>query len=178
MCVNFRKKTECVLTIGIKFPKSSTWKGWHVRHLRPGFPNDKSEPVNPPLSPPLPFPPFPPPPRPSLENVEFSAGNFDPGRNLRSTKTLKAEISGRKLLRPKPLESVPQFSSPSLSNKAGWTFTVNCSRINSISHIIEILSYKIRQEEGHSACIIPALTLRASRIPSPRAITSINYNND
>ena len=54
------------------------------------------------------------------------------GRNLRPTKTPEAEISGQKLLRPKPLESVPQFfplplSSP--SNKAGWAITVNCSGI-------------------------------------------------
>ena len=86
------------------------------------------------LSPP---PPPPPPQGPtlSLENAEFSAGDFGTGRNLRPMKTPQAEISGRKLLRPKPLESVPQFFCPSLSpssssNKAGWAFTVNCSGIN------------------------------------------------
>ena len=49
--------------------------------------------------------------------------------NLRPTKTTQAEISGgisgRKLLRPKPLESVPpQFflPLPSPSNKAGWAY--------------------------------------------------------
>ena len=73
----------------------------------------------------------------SLKNAEFSAGDrigdFGPGRNLRPTKTPQDEISGRKLLRPKPLESVPHFfcplPSPSPSNKAGWAFTVNCSGI-------------------------------------------------
>ena len=88
-------------------------------------------------------PPLPPPPPPqgqtlSLENAEFSAGDigdFGTGRNLRPTKTPQAEISGRKLLRPKPLESVPQFffappSPPPLQIKFGWAFTVNCSGIN------------------------------------------------
>ena len=73
----------------------------------------------------------------SLKKAEFSdgdIGDFSPGRNLRTTKTPQAEISGRKLLRPKPLESVPQFFRPSLSNKAGWAFTVNCSGI--IAYIV------------------------------------------
>ena len=78
--------------------------------------------------------PFPPPPRHSLENVEFSAGDiedFGQGRNLRPTKTPQAEISGRKHLRPKPLESIPQLflPLPFPSNKAGWAFPVNCSEI-------------------------------------------------
>ena len=81
--------------------------------------------------------PLPTPPRPSMENAEFSAGDigdFGPSRNRQLTKFPQAEISGRKLLRPKPLESVPQFClplpSPSPSNKAGWAFKVNCSGIN------------------------------------------------
>ena len=42
--------------------------------------------------------------------------------NLRSTKTPQAEISGRKLLRPKPLQSVPQCfcPSPSPSFQKSW----------------------------------------------------------
>ena len=114
MCVNFRKKTECVLIIGNQISKVVYIKNWHVRHLRPGFPNDtgwaKVNPLTtrPPLRlPPLTLP-FPPPLRPYLENAEISAGDigdFGPGRNLRPTKTSQAEISG-------------------------WAFTVNCSGIN------------------------------------------------
>ena len=49
------------------------------------------------------------------------------------TKTPQAEISGRKILRPKPLESVPQFflplPSPPLQIKLGGPIAVNCSWI-------------------------------------------------
>ena len=59
--------------------------------------------------------------------------------NLRPKKTPQAEISGgisgRKLLRPKPLESVPpQFLPlpPSPSNKAGWAYRSKLLRDNYI----------------------------------------------
>ena len=104
----------------------------------------QSEPVNPPPSHPLPLLPSSSHPLPSLENAKFSAGDigdFGPGQNLRPKKTPQTKISERKLFRPKPLESVPQFFClnffasiflplPSPSNKAGWAFTVNCSEIN------------------------------------------------
>ena len=43
----------------------------------------------------------------------------------------QAEICGRKLLRPKPLESVPQFfcPSPPLKIRLGGPIAVNCSGI-------------------------------------------------
>ena len=61
--------------------------------------------------------------------------------NLRPKKTPQAEISGgisgRKLLRPKPLESVPpppQFLPlpPSPSNKAGWAYRSKLLRDNKL----------------------------------------------
>ena len=62
--------------------------------------------------------------------------------NLRPKKTPQAEISGvisgRKLLRPKPLESVPpQFfcpspPPPSPSNKAGWAYRSKLLRENEL----------------------------------------------
>ena len=63
----------------------------------------------------------------------------------------QAKISGsRKLLRPKPLESVPQFfcliffcPSPSLSNKAGWAYRSKRLRDKFIYSFDTVLTHKM-----------------------------------
>ena len=132
MCVNYRNQISKVVYIKKSTCSApSTWVS--KRHWM-----SQSEPVN--LRPPLPLSPLPftPPPRPPLSGKcgvfgqryrrfwprpKSPADENSSGRNLR-TKTLQAEAS----------EKCSSFYAhppllPSLSNKAGWAFTVNCSGI-------------------------------------------------
>ena len=84
--------------------------------------------------------------------------------NLRPTKTHQPEISGRKLLRPKPLESVPQFVLPlpsiSPSNKAGWAFTVNCVWMAFLLSCFTSFPCRYRQKAGFAGPWEPATFVR------------------